>query len=162
EGHLDGEDPDQPVDHPAGDEAGARQPFEVLGPRDVLARGLGLARRSAAGRAHTGHLRLLSLSAARHAEIQRPRLDLHLERLDLLAVAAVELVEDLAVELDLDAARLRRADERRPARVALGGAHERAGPLHEAVGRADAELEAAVVRSGVREDLDAPEQLADV
>ena len=47
-------------------------------------------------------------------------------------------------------------------RAAARGAGERPRPLHEAVGGADAELEAPVVGLGVGEHLDAAEQLSDV
>ncbi len=82
----------------------------------------------------------------RNADLDRGRLDLDLELLDLLAVAAVELVQDLAVELDarpivafvtwtngdvLDVPTAVRAIVR--------------SPLEEAVGGHDAELEQAVV-----------------
>src|SRR6185436_9832661 len=53
-------------------------------------------------------------SCRRDAHGDGLRLDLHLEGLDLSAIAAVELVQDLAVELDVDLPRARDTDERGP------------------------------------------------
>ena len=79
-------------------------------------------------------LRVISLSslASRDADAEGAGLDLDLERLDLAAIAAVELVADLAVELDLDRLRLRGPDERGAVRVADGRAGERPRPLRPA------------------------------
>ena len=89
---------------------------------------------------------------------------LHLdrERLDLLAIAAVDLVEHLAVQLDLDLLRRRRLHERRAFRLTDGRASQRAHPVGDAIGVDDAELEAAVVGACILEHFDAAEEATDV
>ena len=98
----------------------------------------------------------------RDADRHGLRLDPNLELLRLDAVAAVELVSHLAVELDVELAAARDADERRLLRLSDRGAGERPAPLHEAVGGDDADVEPSVVRFGAVEDLDAAEEVADV
>ena len=101
-------------------------------------------------------------SAAWNAHAHGARLDLDLERLDLGPVAAVELVEHLAVQLDLDRVGLRRLHERRFGRRADRRAGDRAGPLDEALGGHDTQLEHPVVGSRTLERLDSGEEVADV
>ena len=76
--------------------------------------------------------------------------------------AAVDLVGNLAVELDLHLAGLRDPEERRALRPARHGARDRTGPLGEALGGDDRDVEPAVVGRGIGEHLDASEERADV
>src|SRR5689334_8093530 len=99
---------------------------------------------------------------SRQADRDRGGLHLDGEGANLLAVASVHLVKNLAIQLDLDLLRRRRLDERRPLRMADGGACKRSHPVGDAVGVYHAELEPAVVRASVLEHLDTAEEAADV
>ena len=98
----------------------------------------------------------------RRADRDRRRLNADLERLGLDAVAAVELVQDLAVELHRDLRRLRRLHERRAAPDARCRARERADPIDNALCVDDTDVELTVVRSCILEHLDAAEQATDI
>src|SRR5690349_23081575 len=77
----------------------------------------------------------VSVSArGRHADRDRARLDLEPVALRLAARTAVELVEDLAIELDLHLPPSRDAEAGRPLRVAGDRAADRPRPLGEALG----------------------------
>ena len=89
------------------------------------------------------------------------RLDLYVERAPFRGPRR-QLVQHLAVELHLDAARLRGAHERGSGRAPGRGARERASPVHHAVGVHHPELELAVLGARILERLDAAEQLSDV
>src|SRR6185503_11956696 len=101
-------------------------------------------------------------AALGHTHRDRPRLDFCLEMLDGRALTTIELVPDLAAQLHLDPLGFRGLDEGR----AAGGADRCScncpRPLADALGIRDAELEQAVVRTRVVEDLDSAEQRADV
>src|SRR5579871_4866720 len=98
----------------------------------------------------------------RQADGDRFRLHLDGEALDLLAVAAVDLVEHLATQLHLDLLRSRRLDERRSLGMTGRRAGERPQPVGDAVGVHDPHLEASVVGTRVLEHLDAAEEPSDV
>ena len=98
----------------------------------------------------------------RDAHSERARLDLDLEPLDLLALASVDLVEDLAVELDVDALGLRRLHERGLADRADRRASDRARPLPEGLGVGHADLEQPVLGRRAVERLHPTEERADV
>ncbi len=89
-------------------------------------------------------------------------LDLDLQPLDLVSIAAVELVQNLAVELDVDPLCLRRLDEGGLARRADSGPRDGACPLAEALRLRHADLELPVVRSSILERLDPAEERAEV
>src|SRR4051812_46622312 len=91
----------------------------------------------------------------RYADRDRRGLDLDREGLDLLPIAAVDLVENLAVQLDLDLRRRRRLDERRAFRVPDCRAGQRAHPVGDPVCVDDADLEPTVVGTRVFEHLEA-------
>ena len=83
--------------------------------------------------------------------------------LTLRAIAAVELVAHLAIELDAHGAHLgRRACTATASALPTAVRAIVRSMLHRALGRDDAELELAVVGLRVLEHLDAAEQLADV
>src|SRR4051794_41755462 len=88
-----------------------------------------------------GAVRLERRSNGGNTYLDGMGLDLDPEALRLLAVAAVELVEHLAAQLDLHGPRLRREHERRLARRAGRRAGERSRPFDEAVRGHEAELE---------------------
>ncbi len=98
----------------------------------------------------------------RHADRDRSGLDADLELLDLVAVAAVELVEHLLGKRDADLLRPRHLHERRLRARAERGPRERPRPVGEAVRGHDAELEHAVVGLRVVEEVDTAEDPADV
>src|ERR1700760_2893743 len=89
-------------------------------------------------------------------------MDLDAQLLTGLARAAIDLVQDLAVELDPELLSLRDLDEGGLVRVPESDPAERPGPLDRVPGRHHPELQAPVIRSRPREALDAAERLADV
>src|ERR1700748_97276 len=89
-------------------------------------------------------------------------MDLDAQLLTGLARAAIDLVQDLAVELDPELLSLRDLDEGGLIRVPESDPAARPGPLHPVPGRHHPELQAPVIRSRPREDLDSAERLADV
>src|SRR6476660_5369632 len=99
---------------------------------------------------------------SRQADGDRGGLHLDGEGADLLAIASVHLVKNLAIQLDLDLLRRRRLDEGRSLRMPDGRAPQSSHPVGDAVGVDHAEREPAVVRARVLEHLDTAEEAADV
>src|SRR6476659_11454820 len=105
-----------------------------------------------------------SVTVGREWDPHRDRARLHRDPVGpgLGPRAAVDLVGNLAVELDLHLAGLRDPEERRALRPARDGARDGAGPLGKALGGDDRDVQPAVVRRGIGEHLDASEERADV
>ena len=131
------EQADDPVQEAARDEPCPCEHLEGLRVDEVVPRGARAANRS--GR--VGH------PAHRHGtqNVTAFGSTSTLNELDLRPVAAVELVEHLAVQLDLDLPCARRARRTATLGLADGRSCERARPVSDAVGVDDPDLESAVV-----------------